>query len=255
MRKARLREVQGPLDYGRRKWLQALFVAIFFVLYAPIVTLIAWAWVLGSAASWTAGIVGALLCTVGWSASAVLTGRKLKQHEVPGRSILVAVIGALILLESPGPILFRQERVGRGGRRFRMLKLRSMRLDADKQDHLSQSTLRDDPRLLRIGAFIRRWNLDEVPQFWNVLTGDMSLVGPRPERTFHSEKLSHEIPHYNARLMSKPGITGWAQVNGLRGDTDLTERVRYDLYYLENWSLLLDFQIMFQTFISRKNAY
>ena len=168
---------------------------------------------------------------------------------------IMAVIGALILLESPGPILFRQERVGRSGRRFRMLKLRSMRLDADRQDHLSQSTLRDDPRLLRIGAFIRRWNLDEVPQFWNVLMGHMSLVGPRPERTFHSEKLSHEIPHYNARLMSKPGITGWAQVNGLRGDTDLTERVRYDLYYLENWSLMLDFQIMFQTFISRKNAY
>ena len=168
---------------------------------------------------------------------------------------ILAVIGTFTLLESPGPILFRQERVGRGGRRFRMLKLRSMRLDADKLDHLSQSTLRDDPRLLRIGAFIRRWNLDEVPQFWNVLTGDMSLVGPRPERTFHSEKLSHEIPHYNARLMSKPGITGWAQVNGLRGDTDLTERVRYDLYYLENWSLMLDFQIIFQTFTSRKNAY
>ena len=168
---------------------------------------------------------------------------------------IMAVVGALIVLESPGPILFRQERVGRGGRRFAMLKLRSMKLGSDKADHLNQSTLRDDPRLLRIGAFIRRWNLDEVPQFWNVLVGHMSLVGPRPERTFHSEKLSYEIPHYNARLMSKPGITGWAQVNGLRGDTDLTERVRYDLYYLENWSLLLDFQIMFQTFVSRKNAY
>ena len=168
---------------------------------------------------------------------------------------IMAVVGTLIVLESPGPILFRQERVGRGGRRFGMLKLRSMKLGSDKADHLNQSTLRDDPRLLRIGAFIRRWNLDEVPQFWNVLVGHMSLVGPRPERTFHSEKLSYEIPHYNARLMSKPGITGWAQVNGLRGDTDLTERVRYDLYYLENWSLMLDFQIMVQTFLSRKNAY
>jgi lipopolysaccharide/colanic/teichoic acid biosynthesis glycosyltransferase len=168
---------------------------------------------------------------------------------------IMAVVGTLIVLESPGPILFRQERVGRGGRRFGMLKLRSMKLGSDKADHLSQSTLRDDPRLLRIGAFIRRWNVDEVPQFWNVLVGHMSLVGPRPERTFHSEKLSYEIPHYNARLMSKPGITGWAQVNGLRGDTDLTERVRYDLYYLENWSLMLDFQIMVQTFLSRKNAY
>ncbi len=168
---------------------------------------------------------------------------------------IIAVVGTLILLESPGTILFSQERVGRGGRRFKMLKLRSMRLGSDQTDHLSQSTLRDDPRLLRVGAFIRRWNIDEVAQFWNVLVGDMSLVGPRPERTFHSEKLSHEIPHYNARLMSKPGITGWAQINGLRGDTDLTERVRYDLYYLENWSLMLDFQIMFQTFVSRKNAY
>lgn len=168
---------------------------------------------------------------------------------------LVVGFGVLIMLESPGPIFFRQERVGRAGRRFFMFKLRSMRLDADKNDHLNQSTLRDDPRLLRVGAFIRRWNIDETPQFWNVLRGHMSLVGPRPERTFHSEKLSHEIPHYNARLMSKPGMTGWAQVNGLRGETDLAERVRYDLYYLENWSLWMDFQIMVQTFFRRQNAY
>jgi exopolysaccharide biosynthesis polyprenyl glycosylphosphotransferase len=170
-------------------------------------------------------------------------------------SPIMLVVGVLIVRESPGPIFFSQERVGRGGRRFRMLKLRSMRLGSDKEDHLNQSTLREDPRLLRIGAFIRKWNLDEVPQFWNVLKGDMSLVGPRPERTYHSEKLSLEIPHYNARLMSKPGITGWAQVNGLRGDTDLAERVRFDLYYLENWNVLLDFQIMFQTFLKRDNAY
>lgn len=168
---------------------------------------------------------------------------------------LVALFGVLIYAESPGPIFFRQERVGRGGRRFQMFKLRSMRLDADKADHLSQSTQRDDPRLLRVGAFIRRWNIDETPQFWNVLCGHMSLVGPRPERTFHTEKLSAEIPHYSARLMSKPGMTGWAQVNGLRGETDLTERVRYDLFYLENWNLWLDFQIMIQTFFRRDNAY
>lgn len=165
------------------------------------------------------------------------------------------LFGALIFWESPGPIFFRQERVGRGGRKFNMIKLRSMRLDADKLDHLNQSTLRDDPRMLRIGAFIRKWNLDEVPQFFNVLMGQMSLVGPRPERTFHSESLSYQIPQYNSRLMCKPGITGWAQVNGLRGDTDLAERVRLDLYYLENWSIWLDVQIMVQTFISRKNAY
>lgn len=163
--------------------------------------------------------------------------------------------GSLIYIESPGSIFFVQERVGRSGKRFRMFKLRSMHIGADAKDNLNQSTLRSDPRLLRVGSFIRRWNLDETPQFWNVLVGSMSLVGPRPERSFHSEKLSLEIPHYNARLSSKPGMTGWAQVNGLRGDTSLVERVRCDLYYLENWSLLLDFQIMVQTFFRRKNAY
>lgn len=173
---------------------------------------------------------------------------------VGGLPIMI-VLGSIIFSESPGPIFFRQERVGRGGRKFKMVKLRSMRRDADKLDHLNQSTLRDDPRLLRIGAFIRRWNLDEIPQFYNVLIGQMSLVGPRPERTYHSESLSYTIPHYNSRLMCKPGITGWAQVNGLRGDTDLAERIRLDLYYLENWSLWLDLQIMAQTFVSRKNAY
>jgi exopolysaccharide biosynthesis polyprenyl glycosylphosphotransferase len=168
---------------------------------------------------------------------------------------IIATLGVFIWLESPGNIFFSQERVGRNGRRFNMYKLRSMKLGSDKFDHLSQSTGRADPRVLRVGKFIRRWNLDEVPQFFNVLIGQMSLVGPRPERTFHSEKLSLEIPHYNARLASKPGITGWAQVNGLRGDTDLAERVRYDLYYMENWSLWLDFQIMVQTFFKRDNAY
>lgn len=168
---------------------------------------------------------------------------------------IIFVVGLIIFLESPGPIFFWQERVGRGGRKFRMIKLRSMRLGADKLDHLNQSTLRGDPRLLRIGGFIRRWNLDEIPQFFNVLIGQMSLVGPRPERTYHSEALSYTIPHYNSRLLCKPGITGWAQVNGLRGDTDLVERIRLDLYYLENWSVWLDLQIMVQTFITRKNAY
>jgi exopolysaccharide biosynthesis polyprenyl glycosylphosphotransferase len=163
--------------------------------------------------------------------------------------------GLRIYNESPGPILFSQERVGRRGHIFKMLKLRSMQLGAEKSDHLNQSTMRQDPRVLRVGEQMRRWNLDEIPQFWNVLKGEMSLVGPRPERTYHSEKLSYEVPHYNARLASKPGMTGWAQVNGLRGDTDLAERVRYDLYYLENWSLILDFQIMVQTFLDRKNAY
>jgi exopolysaccharide biosynthesis polyprenyl glycosylphosphotransferase len=168
---------------------------------------------------------------------------------------IVIVCGILIFMESPGGILFGQERVGRRARPFRMLKLRSMKTGAEKEDHLSQSTLRDDPRVLRIGKFMRRWNLDEVPQFWNVLMGHMSLVGPRPERPYHSDRLSQEIPHYNARYTAKPGMTGWAQVHGLRGDTNLVERVRFDLFYLENWSLWLDFQIMAQTFLRRKNAY
>ena len=168
---------------------------------------------------------------------------------------LIAVFGTIVFLESPGPILFRQERIGRNGKRFNMLKIRSMKLGSEKTDNLNQSTLREDPRMLRIGQFMRRWNIDELPQFWNAFRGQMSLVGPRPERTFHSEMLSRKIPHYNARYACKPGITGWAQVNGLRGNTSLTERIKYDLFYLENWSLWLDFQIMLLTFFKRDNAY
>ena len=113
----------------------------------------------------------------------------------------------------------------------------------------------DDPRRLRVGRILREWNLDEVPQFWNVLRGEMSLVGPRPERPELIARFKYEIPHYNARHAAKPGITGWAQVHGLRGDTDLSQRVRYDLWYLENWGFWLDFQIMLMTFFNRKNAY
>ncbi len=168
---------------------------------------------------------------------------------------IIAIFGTLVRLESPGPIFFAQERIGRNGRGFKMYKLRTMRPNAGDTDHINQSTQREDPRLLRIGKLMRRWNLDEVPQFWNVLKGEMSLVGPRPERTYHSRMLSEVIPHYNARLASKPGLTGWAQVNGLRGDTSLEERVRYDLHYLENWSLWFDLQTMVQTFVRRENAY
>jgi lipopolysaccharide/colanic/teichoic acid biosynthesis glycosyltransferase len=115
-------------------------------------------------------------------------------------------------------------------------------------------TVKDDPRCLKIGALMRRLNIDEVPQFWNVLTGDMSLVGPRPERPELIEKFKEEIPHYNARHNIKPGITGWAQVNGLRGDTDLSERVRFDLHYIENWNVIFDIQIMALTFFKREGA-
>jgi exopolysaccharide biosynthesis polyprenyl glycosylphosphotransferase len=167
---------------------------------------------------------------------------------------LVAIFGSLVYLESPGPILYRQRRLGRNGKTFDMLKIRSMRLDAEKDGKVGWST-KDDPRRLRIGGFMRKWNIDEVPQFWNVLKGEMSLVGPRPERPELIRNFKHEIPHYQARHTVKPGITGWAQVNGFRGDTDLTERISYDLYYVEHWNLLFDFQTMFQTFFKNKNAH
>lgn len=168
---------------------------------------------------------------------------------------IILLFGILIYRESPGNVLFSQIRRGRHGQLFKMFKLRSMNLGAHKTDNLSQSTFRNDPRLLKIGKFMRRHNIDEVPQFWNVLKGDMSLVGPRPERFVHASQLEHSIPYYNARLNIKPGLTGWAQIHGFRGDTDLNERIRYDLYYVENWTLWLDFYIMAMTFFRNKNAY
>ena len=168
---------------------------------------------------------------------------------------LILLLGLLIKKENAGPILFRQTRIGERGKRFEMFKLRSMINGSEAEDHISQSTLREDPRVLRIGKFMRSWNLDELPQFWNVLKGDMSLVGPRPERTFHVEKLVNEIPHYGVRHIVKPGLTGWAQINGLRGDTDLIERIQYDIFYIENWSYWMDIYILISTILKRENAY
>ena len=167
---------------------------------------------------------------------------------------LIAIFGALVYAESPGPVLYRQRRLGRNGKTFDMLKIRSMRLDAEKEGKAGWSTVAD-PRRLRIGGFMRKWNIDEVPQFWNVLKGDISLVGPRPERPELIRNFKHEIPHYQARHTVKPGMTGWAQVSGLRGDTDLSERISYDLYYVEHWNLLFDSQMMFLTFCKNKNAH
>ncbi len=166
---------------------------------------------------------------------------------------LIAIFGLLVYLESPGPIFYRQRRMGRNGQPFDIIKIRSMRLDAEAANEVGW-TVKEDPRRLRVGAFMRRANIDEVPQFWNVLKGEMSLVGPRPERPELIAGFKDEIPHYNARHNAKPGITGWAQIKGLRGDTDLGERIRADLYYLENWNVLLDFQIMALTFFNRQNA-
>ena len=166
---------------------------------------------------------------------------------------LILVFGALVYRESPGPIFYKQRRLGRDGRPFWCYKIRSMRLDAEVAGQVGW-TKADDPRRLAIGALMRKLNIDETPQFWNVLKGDMSLVGPRPERPELIRNFKEEIPHYNARHNIKPGITGWAQINGYRGDTDLNARIRCDLYYIENWNLLLDFQIMLLTLLRQKNA-
>lgn len=167
---------------------------------------------------------------------------------------IIALFSAIVYLESPGSIFYRQRRSGQNGRTFDIIKIRSMKLNAEADGKVGWST-KEDSRRLRIGAFIRKWNIDELPQFWNVLKGQMSLVGPRPERPELIRNFKHNIPHYNARHQSKPGMTGWAQIKGLRGDTDLSERIKCDLWYLENWNLLLDLQIMLLTFFKRDNAY
>lgn len=167
---------------------------------------------------------------------------------------LIVFFGTLVFLESPGPIFYGQVRTGRKGRQFTMYKIRSMRLNAEAGQG-PQWAQENDPRRLRVGAFMRKYNIDEVPQFWNVLKGDMSLVGPRPERPELIKNFKCEIPHYNARHTCLPGLTGWAQVNGWRGNTSLEQRIRHDIWYLENWTYWLDFKIMFLTFIRRDNAY
>jgi exopolysaccharide biosynthesis polyprenyl glycosylphosphotransferase len=167
---------------------------------------------------------------------------------------VLAVAAVWIRRTSPGPVFFRQERCGEGGKPFHLYKLRTMRTDAEAASG-PVWTKEDDPRRTPAGAFLRRYNLDELPQFWNILRGDMSLVGPRPERPFFVEQFRGEIGRYMWRHVSKPGLTGWAQVNGLRGNTDLRERLRYDLYYLENWSLAFDFKILVKTLNARRNAY
>ena len=161
-------------------------------------------------------------------------------------SPLMLTITIAIRLTSPGSAIFRQERVGRGGTRFKIYKFRSMRADAEKKvGHVWAES--DDPRQTPFGKFLRRWSLDELPQFLNVLKGDMSLVGPRPEMSGLIDTFSESIPHYLARQRVKSGMTGWAQINGFRGNTSLEERISYDRYYIENWSLALDIKIILKT--------
>jgi exopolysaccharide biosynthesis polyprenyl glycosylphosphotransferase len=167
---------------------------------------------------------------------------------------IIAIAAPFIKRSSPGPVFYSQVRCGIGGRPFTIYKLRTMPTDAEAASG-PVWTKEDDARRTRVGAFLRRWNLDELPQFWNVLRGDMSLVGPRPERPHFVEQFKNDVGHYMTRHVSRPGITGWAQVNGMRGDTSIHDRVHYDLYYLENWSLSFDFKILLQTFLHNENAY
>jgi len=171
-------------------------------------------------------------------------------------SFMVVVVGAIpgliialvIKRSSPGPIFYTQERMGLDGKAFTVYKFRSMPVDAE--DVTGPIWARDDdPRATSIGRWLRQHDVDELPQFWNVLKGEMSIVGPRPERPFFVEQFKHRIPQYMLRHKVKAGITGWAQVNGWRGNTSLEKRIEFDLYYIENWSLSLDFKIMWLTVI------
>ncbi|MGE5179078.1 MAG: undecaprenyl-phosphate glucose phosphotransferase, partial [Bacteroidota bacterium] len=155
---------------------------------------------------------------------------------------LFAALAIWLKLDSPGPIFFAQDRVGLNGRRFRMLKFRTMVPEAEARG--AQWTRKDDPRRTRAGVLLRKLSLDELPQLWNVFVGDMSLVGPRPEQPLFVHQFRASVPRYMLRHHVKAGITGWAQVNGLRGDTPLERRIEYDLYYIEHWSMGFDLKIL-----------
>ena len=166
------------------------------------------------------------------------------------------IISLIIKLNSPGPAFYRQERLGRDGKKFLMIKFRSMYIDSEKDG--PKNTSRQDPRRTKVGVILRKLSLDELPQLINVFKGEMSLVGPRPERPIFVDKFREDIPRYFMRHKVKSGITGWAQVNGLRGDTSLEERTKYDLFYVENWSLGFDIKIILmtlRTLFRQKNAY
>jgi exopolysaccharide biosynthesis polyprenyl glycosylphosphotransferase len=173
---------------------------------------------------------------------------------------ILLIAAVLIKLEGPGPVFFLQQRHGFNQKPFRILKLRTMRTQDDGA--VIPQARRDDPRVTRVGAFLRRWNIDELPQLFNVIMGDMSLVGPRPHALSHDREFEQRIAFYARRHNVKHGITGWAQIHGLRGATDtddkLRRRIELDLYYIDNWSLTLDLQIMLRTVLSPtsyRNAY
>ena len=173
--------------------------------------------------------------------------------DIVGSVLLLIVFSPLMLftaiaikVDSPGPIFFRQRRVGLHKKSFTMLKFRSMRVNSESDTAWSEKT---DPRRTRIGSFIRKYSIDELPQLFNVLIGDMSLVGPRPEIPYYVRQFKKSVPLYLVRQQVRPGMTGWAQVHGLRGDTSIEKRVKYDIWYIENWSLMLDIRILFLTLL------
>ena len=163
----------------------------------------------------------------------------------------------MIKITSPGPLIYKQERVGLHNRNFMMYKFRSMDVQPPEEEKKAW-TVKDDPRVTNFGKFMRRTSIDELPQLFNVLRGEMSLVGPRPERPFFVEKFREEIPRYMIKHQVRPGLTGWAQVKGYRGNTSIRKRIEYDLYYIENWTIGLDIKILFLTVFKgfvNKNAY
>lgn len=169
---------------------------------------------------------------------------------------LMLLIAIGIKLTSPGPVIFQQTRVGYNGREFNMLKFRTMRIAHNPSD--TGWTTSSDPRKTRFGSFLRKTSLDELPQFFNVLIGNMSVVGPRPERPHFVQQFKRDVPKYMLKHQVQPGITGWAQVNGWRGDTSIAKRIEYDLYYIENWDILFDLKILLMTFFkgfNDENAY
>ncbi|MCQ2525382.1 MAG: undecaprenyl-phosphate glucose phosphotransferase [Lachnospiraceae bacterium] len=172
-------------------------------------------------------------------------------------SPIMLITALLVKTTSKGPVLFKQERVGYHGKNFNMYKFRSMRVQTADEEKKGWTT-KGDPRVTPIGRFIRKTSIDELPQLFNILSGDMSLVGPRPERPQYVEKFKEEIPRYMVKHQVRPGLTGWAQVNGLRGDTSIKKRIEYDLYYIENWTFFFDIKIIIMTFFTgfiNKNAY
>jgi len=167
------------------------------------------------------------------------------------------VCAILVKATSEGPVIFKQERVGLHNKVFKMYKFRTMEVQKQSAEE-NAWTVKNDPRVTKVGKFMRKTSLDELPQLFNILMGEMSLVGPRPERPQWVDKYKEEIPRYMIKHQVRPGLTGWAQVNGYRGDTSIRKRIEYDLFYIENWSLALDIKILFMTIFKgfvNKNAY